>query len=74
MSDGAPARNDAAALPGHGLVRSIGTVAAAALTGVSSSLRLLLVIAIEVFLMTSVILLPLTRVLARWIHPRQVRA
>lgn len=58
----------------YSLVLGIGALAALVLSAVPGQLRLLLVIAVEVFLMTYVILPPLTRLLARWIYPRQARA
>lgn len=57
----------------YSLVLGIGALAAMVLSDVPGQLRLLLVITVEVFLMTYVILPPLTRTLARWIYPRRVR-
>ena len=51
------------------LVLSIGTVVAQVMGGVPPALRLLVTIAIEVALLTWVIMPPLTRRLARWIYP-----
>lgn len=56
------------------LVLGIGGLAAAVFAGIPSQLRLFLVVAIEVLLLTYVIMPPLTRALARWLYPRKVRA
>ncbi|HUJ58324.1 MAG TPA: antibiotic biosynthesis monooxygenase [Kofleriaceae bacterium] len=53
-----------------GLVFSIGKVVALALAPAPLPLRLFVTIAIEVFVMTYVVMPPLTRRLARWIYPR----
>lgn len=58
----------------YGLVLSIGTLVAAVLAAAPAPLRLLVTIALEVFLMTYVLMPRLTRWLARWIYPtRAVR-
>jgi uncharacterized protein len=54
----------------YGLVFSLGSVVALALAGVPQPVRLLVTIAIEVVLMTYVVMPRLTRWLARWIYPR----
>lgn len=51
------------------LVLVFGTIAAATLGGLPSPLRLAIVIAVEITLMTYVLLPYLTRRLARWIYP-----
>lgn len=54
----------------YGLVLSLGQLVGAVLGGAPFPLRLLVTIAIEVFLMTYVVMPRLTRALARWIYPR----
>jgi antibiotic biosynthesis monooxygenase (ABM) superfamily enzyme len=54
----------------YGLVLSLGSAVAAVAGGAPQPLRLLITIAIEVFLMTYVLMPRLTRWLARWIYPR----
>jgi uncharacterized protein len=53
----------------YGLVLSIGQLVALVLGDAPARLRLLLTIALEVFLMTYVLMPRLTRLLARWIYP-----
>lgn len=53
----------------YGLVLSIGQLVALVLVDAPLSVRLLVTITIEVFLMTYVIMPQLTRLLARWIYP-----
>lgn len=57
----------------YGLVLSIGKVVALVLADVPSTLRLLVTIVIEVFLMIYVLMPRITRWLARWIYPREER-
>lgn len=54
----------------YGLVLSIGGLVAAVMASAPMPARLFVTIAIEVFLMTYVIMPRLTRALARWIYPR----
>jgi antibiotic biosynthesis monooxygenase (ABM) superfamily enzyme len=56
------------------LVLVLGALATAVLGGWPTPLRLAIVIAVEIALMTYVLLPWLTRRLARWIFPRSVRA
>lgn len=56
------------------LVLIFGTLAAATIGDLPAPLRLAIVIAVEITLMTYVILPWLTRRLARWIYPRSLRA
>ncbi len=58
----------------YGLVLSIGQLVTLAFAGAPSQLRLLVTIAIEVFLMTYVLMPRLTRWLARWIYPAPPKA
>jgi len=57
----------------YGLVLSIGQLVGLVLGGAPGQLRLLITIAIEVFLMTYVLMPRLTRWLARWIYPAPPR-
>jgi uncharacterized protein len=54
----------------YALVLVLGRLVALALPGAPFELRLLVTIAIEVVLMTYLVMPPLTRSLARWIYPR----
>lgn len=54
----------------YGLVLSLGQLVAMVLENVPAPLRLLVTIAIEIVLMTYVLMPRITRWLARWIYPR----
>lgn len=56
----------------YALVLTIGSLVGLALAGAPSPLRLLVTIVIEVFLMTYVVMPPLTRRLARFIYPARL--
>lgn len=57
----------------YGLVFSLGSLVAAVLSTAPMSLRLLVTITIEVFLMTYVLMPRLTKVLAPFIYPKPKR-